>query len=198
MLSTAPASTRPTVLWVDTDHGEPYQAALKNDFHLFTTKTPDLALQYLRRSQRPADIVIADLGLPGDRAYTICRAAKATAVPPGVLVTSAEPEIVPKALAAGCDAVLLKPFPPMLLVTRLNRLRALQLRARAAAARAKSRHLGERTAHAIGRAVQEWPDTYCPYCGHHGVMSFEYASHRKYWCACLACQKVWLAPRRHQ
>lgn len=43
--------------------------------------------------------------------------------------------------------------------------------------------------------MREWPTTRCAHCDHEGVMSFEYASHRRAWYACLACKKVWMAKR---
>jgi CheY-like chemotaxis protein len=199
MISAAVASARPTVLWVDADHGDgACRTALEGHFRLLTTKIGDLALQFLHRTQKRPDVVIADLCLPDDGAYAICRAAKSLATPSIVLVPACDIERVPKALAAGCDGVLLKPFPPTLLITRLNQLRALTLVARSIAAQAKSRHLNERTAHAIDRTVQESPDTYCPDCYHHGVTSFEYARYGRAWYACLACEKVWLGPRRNR
>jgi hypothetical protein len=44
--------------------------------------------------------------------------------------------------------------------------------------------------------MRDWPTAECPYCDHEGVTSFEYASHRRTWYACLACKKVWMAKRR--
>ena len=38
--------------------------------------------------------------------------------------------------------------------------------------------------------------THCPYCSNQGVTSFEYASVRRAWYACVACKKVWIAKRQ--
>jgi len=107
-------------------------------------------------------------------------------------------ERVPDALAAGCDGVLLKPFPPNLLHARIGRL----LRARGEALKNKSRqsqlkvhHLGERSELLLGGTNRVWPNTHCPYCNHSGVTSFEFCSHRRSWYACLECKKVWIAKR---
>ena len=52
----------------------------------------------------------------------IVRAAKGLHVPATVLVMTTEVNSVPTLLEAGCDAVLLKPFAPNLLYTRVGRL----------------------------------------------------------------------------
>jgi hypothetical protein len=107
-------------------------------------------------------------------------------------------ERVPGALAAGCDAVLLKPFPPNLLHARIGRLlraRGEILKNRAVQSQLKVHHLGERSELLLGGTNRVWPNTHCPYCSHPGITSFEYCSHRRAWYACLECKKVWIAKR---
>lgn len=41
-----------------------------------------------------------------------------------------------------------------------------------------------------------WPNSHCPSCAHTGVVSFDNASYRRMWYACLACNKVWIAARQ--
>jgi hypothetical protein len=106
---------------------------------------------------------------------------------------------------AGCNGVLLKPFPPILLVTRISRLlkdhaaelkrRAAVSLGRAAYARGKAAHLVERIDLLRNGTNRVWPATHCPYCSNQGVTSFEHASMRRAWYACVACRKVWIAKR---
>ena len=127
------------------------------------------------------------------------RAAKRLPVPATVLVTTTEVEQVPDAILAGCDAVLLKPFAPNLLFARVGRLvrsRASELRYRAVRQRVRPPHLRDRTDLELAGTNQQWPETDCPYCTHHGVTSFEYTSYRRAWYACLDCKRVWLAKRQ--
>jgi DNA-binding response OmpR family regulator len=174
-----------------------YGAALNESYRVTTTKTADAALAHLARSS--PTVVATELDLGDGEGAEVCRRAKALAVPATVLVMTRQVELVPSALVAGCDGVLLKPFAPNLLHARLGRLlraRAVELQLRARRQVAKSAHLYERTELLAARTNQVWPSTHCPYCQHLGVTSFDYASHRRAWYACLACLKVWIAKRR--
>lgn len=146
---------------------------------------------------RPA-IVIVDLALPDGDGIEICRFAKALPRPPLVMVTAAAPERVPAALIAGCNSVLLKPYSPNLLCARIGRL--LQLSDCAVPSHGAVHRGGMAVvAHAaIGSVTtnQTWNDVTCPDCGRPGATSFDFASHRRMWCACLACTHVWVARRR--
>ena len=195
--ASAPA---PEVLLVDRDAAlEDYPAALSARYRLTTIRTADAALAYLDRSSPTLVATELDLG-DGDRnGEDVCRRAKALAIPATVLVMTREVERVPSALVAGCDGVLLKPFAPNLLHARLGRLlraRFVELQLRAHHQVAKSAHLLERNELLAAKTNQVWPSTHCPYCQHVGVTSFDFASHRRAWYACLACLKVWIAKRR--
>jgi DNA-binding response OmpR family regulator len=166
-----------------------YAAVLRGSYRVATTSSSDVARQFLRR-QAPG-LVITELDLPGGDGVEICREAKRLALPPPVLVTTVNADRVPDALSAGCDGVLLKPFAPNLLFSRIGRL-----------LRARSRNQGLRTAHLadgsealLSGTNRVWPNTHCPYCNHRGVTSFEFCSHRRAWYACLQCKKVWIAKR---
>jgi DNA-binding response OmpR family regulator len=193
-------SPRPTLLWVDTDRATTSHCdVLESQFRVSRPSAPLTAIDFLRRSLAPPDFVATEVAFAGGLGYEICRAAKALAIPSTVLVMTSVVELVPGAIAAGCDAVLLKPFAPNLLLSRLARLRQLRsngLRERTAIALAKSGHLLERSGGRRARTFRDWPGTSCPHCGHGGVTCFDYSSRRRAWYACLSCNKVWLAARR--
>lgn len=195
-----PSSVRPTLLWVDTDRAATTHCeVLASQFRVSRPGAPLTALDFLRRSVAAPDFVATEVTFAGGLGYEICRVAKALTVPSTVLVMTSVVELVPEAIAAGCDAVLLKPFAPNLLLSRLARLKKLRLdrlRARTALALAKSGHLLRRSEEQVARMFREWPGTACPHCRHEGVTCFEYATRRRAWFACLACKKVWLSARR--
>lgn len=105
-----------------------------------------------------------------------------------VLVTMMAPEAAPTALKAGCHGVLLKPLTLNLTTARLARL-AREMPSPEIAARLRSR-LGQ-----FG-TNRTWPDVQCPQCSAGDAVNFEYASHRRAWFACLACDAVWMGRRR--
>jgi DNA-binding response OmpR family regulator len=193
--STSPTPVSDLLLVDATPEAARYAAILRGVYRVSTTTSTAVARQFLHRHV-PA-IVITDLqGVDG---VEICREAKSLSVPPAVLVTTTQTDRVPEVLAAGCDGVLLKPFAPNLLIARIGRL----LRARSEMARAQARqlrlqtsHLADRTAELMAGTNRIWPNTYCPYCNHAGVTSFEFCSHRRAWYACLQCRKVWIARRQ--
>jgi CheY-like chemotaxis protein len=194
------SSVRPTLLWVDTDHAtNTHCDVLASQFRVSRPGPPLTAIDFLRRSVAPPDFVATEVAFAGGLGYEICRVAKALAVPSTVLIMTSVVELVPGAIAAGCDAVLLKPFAPNLLLSRLARLKRLRfsgLRARTARALAKSGHLINRSAEGAMGTFRNWPRTSCPHCRHEGVTCFEYATRRRAWYACVACNKAWLAARR--
>jgi CheY-like chemotaxis protein len=161
---------------------------------VITRAVADATRQLL--NARPS-IVVTELVLPDGDGAEICRTAKALPCPPLVIVTTATPERVPGALIAGCNAVLLKPYAPNLLCTRIGRLRQLSERA---GAMHRVRHR-EDIAVALYAAAsvttnQVWNDIQCPRCGRPGATGFDFASHRRMWCACLGCEHVWVNRRR--
>jgi DNA-binding response OmpR family regulator len=198
--ATHSSNVRPTLLWVDTDRATTTHCdVLASQFRVSRPGAPLTALDFLRRSIAAPDFVATEVTFAGGLGYEICRVAKALAVPSTVLVMTSVVELVPQAITAGCDAVLLKPFAPNLLLSRLARLKQLRfdsLRARTAIALAKSDHLLKRSDQGNAQMFEEWPSTSCPYCRHAGATCFEYSSRRRAWYACLACNKVWLAARR--
>jgi DNA-binding response OmpR family regulator len=172
-------------------------AALRGTYRVAATGSADVAKQFLRR-HAPA-LVVTELNLVGADGAEICREAKSQPLSPPVLVTTSLTERVPDALAAGCDAVLLKPFPPNLLHARIGRLlraRGEILKNRARQHQLKAQHLGERSELLLAGTNRVWPNTQCPYCDHSGVTSFEFCSRRRAWYACLECKKVWIAKRQ--
>ena len=81
-----------------------------------------------------------------------------------------------------------------MIVTRTTLEDGPGLRARSAHLRNKGAHLAERVELLKLGIIQEWPAASCPYCAH-PVTSFDYASLRRAWYACVQCKKVWLAKR---
>jgi DNA-binding response OmpR family regulator len=201
MLNTFAPSTPPLppeILLIDADANvAPFIGALRDKYHVTTTSSGESALHQLTRLK--PSLLITDLAVSEVSGTELCRAAKSIDPVPAVLVTTDQVELVPDAIEAGCDAVLLKPFAPNLLYARIGRLlraRSEALRQRAHRQWAKSMHLSERSALLQAGTNRTWPETYCPYCNHEGVTSFEFASHRRSWYACLTCKKVWLAKRQ--
>jgi len=82
----------------------------------------------------------------------------------------------------------LKPITVNLVAARLGRL-CREMPAAAAVSR-------------LGVTLQQWgtnrtwPEVHCPQCNEGSAVCFEYSSHRRSWYACLACDHVWLGPRR--
>jgi DNA-binding response OmpR family regulator len=177
---------------------ESYAPSLRPNFDVSAVSTVREALLEIER-KRPA-FVITELRLPDGNGVDICRAGMASMHRPTMLVTTDATEMVPAAITAGCDGVLLKPFAPNLLYARLGRLRrdAQTVRARSALQLAKSAHLRERSDGLVTGTNRVWPNSHCPSCDHNGVVSFDYASHRRMWYACLACEKVWIARRQEE
>jgi DNA-binding response OmpR family regulator len=200
--TSAPAAVSPVpvadLLLVDSSpEGAAVANVLRGTYRVAATGSVDVARQFLHR-HTPA-LVVTELDLGGADGVEICREAKSLPVPPPVLVTTSVTERVPDALAAGCDGVLLKPFPPNLLYTRIGRLLRAQsaaLRDRARNQRLRADHLSERSGMLLSGTNRVWPNTHCPYCSHAGVISFEFCSHRRAWYACLECKKVWIAKRQ--
>ena len=174
-----------------------YVEALRgHKFIVNVTPHHDTALQYLQRAD--PDLIVTGTTLEDGSGLDICRAAKAKRLPPSVLVVTPRPEDAPDALLAGCDGILLKPFTANLVVNRTSRLlraRFDQLRVRSARVRNKGAHLRELSELLKLGITREWPATSCPYCAHQSVTSFDYASLRRAWYACVQCKKVWLAKR---
>ena len=174
-----------------------YMPALSRHYNVTVATTTENALRAMQGTT--PTMVVTELVLPDGMGTSVCRAAKALPHPSSVLITTRDVDRVPDALAVGCDAVLLKPFAPNLLIARLSRLgrvRSAQLQARSMRQRANVRHLHERSELLFSGTNCHWPNTHCPYCTHQGVTSFEFMSYRRAWYACLACRKVWMAPRQ--
>ena len=174
-----------------------YLPTLSQHYNVTVASTTENALRAIQGT-RPT-VVVTELVLPDGTGTSVCRAAKSLPDPPSVLITTQDVDRVPDALEAGCDAVLLKPFAPNLLITRLSRLtqvRSQKLRARSMRQRAKAAHLHERSDMLLHGTNCHWPDTHCPYCTHQGVTSFEFMSYRRAWYACLVCRRVWVARRQ--
>jgi DNA-binding response OmpR family regulator len=187
-------AARPELLLVDSHEScAAHVPHLRAQYRVTLAHTVDSASTAMARST-PA-LVVSELELPDGPADELCRRAKHLPVPATVMVTTASPERVPAALAAGCDGVLLKPFAPNLLHARLGRLlrhryTQLHVRESANACQAAYRAAGS-TALEVG-TNRVWRGLHCPRCERGGVVSFDHASHQRHWFACLSCTHVWV------
>lgn len=161
---------RPSLLFVD-PAGDAVVAALQRSFEVTAVASQERAVRALRTFH--PTLVVTELTLPDGDGVEVCRESKTLpADPPLVLVTTATAARVPDALVAGCDSVLVKPFPPNLLYTRVG----LLLRQ-------------------PGAATVAWRDVRCPSCLQGGAVSFDTARGRRLWYACLKCHEVWIGAR---
>jgi DNA-binding response OmpR family regulator len=200
MLSEAPrleAVDRVSILLVDPDTDR-YLPSLRSRFEVSAVSSEEQAIRALRTFQ--PTLVVTELTLPDGDGVSVCRHSKSfTANPPVVLVTTTAPERVPEALLVGCDGILLKPFAPNLLHTRIARLlrqRAKVLQDRAVWERARNTYLIEHSHLVMAGTNIVCQDACCPSCGQSGIINFDSAGLRRMWYACLPCRKVWLGLKR--
>lgn len=187
-----------SILFVDPGVEDSYLPMLRRRFEVTAVASEEQAIRALKAFQ--PTLLITELALPEGDGISLCRHSKSSeANSPSVLAMTSIPERVPEALKAGCDAVLMKPFAPNLLYSRIGlllRLRAKALQERAMWQRVKSAYLIDRSHRIMAGTNVVCHEAVCPSCGQGGAVSFDAASHRRMWYACLPCEKVWMAPRR--
>jgi DNA-binding response OmpR family regulator len=192
------AADQISILFVDPGAEDSYLPMLRRRFEVTAVPSEEQAVRALRAFQ--PTMVITELALPDGDGVSLCRQSKAFPDdPPSVLAMTSTPERAPEALKAGCDAILMKPFAPNLLYARIGlllRLRAKALQERAMWQRAKSAYLIEHTHRDMAGTNVVHQDAVCPSCEQGGAVSFDAASHRRMWYACLPCEKVWMAAAR--
>jgi CheY-like chemotaxis protein len=155
-------------------------------FTRIAARTTTEAIRLIER-WRPR-VAAIDWDLPDEfDGAAISSAARQTAFT-AILGTTAKPERAPAAIKAGSHAVLLKPFSPNLIAARVGRL-CREVPTVPAALRAAA-------ALQLCGTNRTWSDMACPTCSQTGAVGFEFASHRRTWYACLACDGVWLGARR--
>jgi len=218
--STAAPTIHHEVLLIEAEpRAAEYAAVLRQTYRVVSTANGDVARQYLVKGA--PSLVVADMDGMAEAA-DIIRTAKKPLTPATVLVIATDVERIPELLQAGCDAVLLRPFAPNLLYARIGRLlraRTEQQRLRTRQDHIPSRHIpGNGDGHVPGNGDghipgngdgrgdgdpslaattnRVWANVACPSCQQNGVVSFEFASHRRAWYACLGCKGVWMAKRR--
>ena len=190
-ITPAPVTTHELLIVEEEPIASLHAHMLRATYRVATTANSDVAVQYVTKGA--PTMVVLDLDAVGDGATAICRAAKAAALPPTTLVIASQADAVPAVLRAGCDAVLLKPFAPNLLYTRLGRL----LRTRTDGLRARARASGRTDGSGpLATTNRVWPETTCPTCDRPGAVSFEFSSHRRAWYACVGCMAVWVGKRQ--
>jgi CheY-like chemotaxis protein len=152
----------------------------------FTTMAAHTTAEAIEAIERIRPRVLAiDWDLPAIDGIALCRLA-AQLASPTLLVTTGSVERVPAAIKAGCHSVLLKPFSLNLAAARFGRL---------------CRELSVSMSPAVRAVVERgtnrtMPDIVCPRCGGTGATSFDHASYRRAWYACLPCEHVWLGARQ--
>ena len=149
-------------------------------FDTVSTCSVDEGLSALRRNT-PA-LVVVDTMVRESGAGVVCRAAKQIVPTAAVLVTTADIAAVPAMIAAGCDSVLVHPFSPNLLFTRLGRLFPARLEDGAV-----------RACHGFVPTNRIW-EASCPTCGRSGIVSFDAVGIRRWWFACTGCAHTWIGP----
>ena len=171
--------------------GDRFAPALQHTFRVAVVPTVDEAIDVISRS-KPA-LVVTRVAAGDDDGIAVCTAAKQAVPSAAVLVTTPDPPLVPHALKAGCDGVLLEPFAPNLMYARIGRLmRQASLNGQTAIAKTHRR----RAPVPPGRGTNRFcADQACPRCATPGVTTFEFESHRRAWCACVHCDHVWVARR---
>jgi CheY-like chemotaxis protein len=186
-----------SILFVDPG-ADSFLPVLRRHFEVTAVSSEAQALRALKAFE--PTLVITELQLPDGDGVAVCRHSKAgEAGATLVLATTSEPARVPEALKAGCDGVLMKPFPPNLLYTRVGRL--LRMREKELNDRAMWQHARSKFNMVYGPLVTAGTnvvcdDAVCPSCGRGGGVGFDAASHRRMWYACLPCGHVWMA-RHH-
>src|SRR4029078_4816559 len=79
-----------------------------------------------RIEAEPPDIVLVDIGMPGRSGYEVAQHIKQSPrlkhIPVLLLAGAWEPVDQARAVAAGCDGVLAKPFEPQLVIARVKEL----------------------------------------------------------------------------
>jgi DNA-binding response OmpR family regulator len=183
-----------SILLVDPGGAEALLPGLRSRYEVTSAASEEQAVRALRTFQ--PSLVVTELALADGDGVSVCRASKACdANPPSVLAMTARPERVPEALIAGCDGVLVKPFAPNLLYTRISlllRQRAKALKERALWQRARCAYLIEHSNSVMAGTNVVCHDACCPSCGQSGIINFDSAGRKRAWYACLPCRKVWL------
>jgi CheY-like chemotaxis protein len=159
---------RISILFVDPETAERHLPSLRTRYEVSVVSSADQAVRALR-TFRPT-LVITELALHDGDGVDICRQSKSFgAFSPWVLATTAAHERVAEALLAGCDSVLLKPYAPALLHTRIGRLLRQQF-----------------PTHTLSS------DSFCPSCGLGNVVGFDSSGQHRVWYSCLRCRNVWV------
>ena len=121
-----------------------------------------------RLQAEPVDIVLADIGMPERSGYEVAAFVKGNPglshIPVVLLSGAFEPLDEYRAREVGCDGVLMKPFEPQMVITRVRELlasaRRPDLPATARSASGPAPAQPDTSAEAGARAVPGSPDTY--------------------------------------
>src|SRR5579864_1246499 len=134
----------------------------EEDIRVISVDDGEQALQAIERDD--PDIVLADVGMPRLDGYSVSSHVKTSPqwqhIPVLLLAGAFEPSDEDRARAARCDGVLVKPFEPRLLVSRVQELLEAARARQAATASARAAALDADGAESTGeaaRVVLAWP-----------------------------------------
>jgi DNA-binding response OmpR family regulator len=167
------------LLAVATDDVDQYPSEQSRAIAAHTT--PDALGRFARLRPR---VVVIDWDCPEIDGRALCRVAARAIDAPVVMATIRLVQQVPEALKAGCQAILLKPFPRNLAAARLGRLR------REASFPPAIQAMFPRGTNRTCRSVA------CPSCRAGSAVAFDHASQHETWYACLTCDHVWRGHRQ--
>lgn len=72
-------------------------------------------------SERPADLVVLDVMMPGSNGFVVCKALRKVSTVPIIMLTARDSDLdYATGLDLGSDDYLIKPFSPMALVKRIE------------------------------------------------------------------------------
>jgi CheY-like chemotaxis protein len=134
----------------------------EQDIRVVAVDDGEQALQSIARDQ--PDIVLADVGVPRLDGYSVSSHVKSSPqlqhIPVLLLAGAFEPVDADRARAARCDGVLVKPFEPRLLVSRVHELLEASSARQAVAASVRAMAFRGEEATSMGesaRVVLAWP-----------------------------------------
>jgi CheY-like chemotaxis protein len=150
--------------------------------------------------QEPPTLIVTELRLPDVSGADLCRQIRQQSPTVPIVAVTASVHLIPGAVRAGCDVVILKPALPQAIELRI---RSALARAHAQAARERSRlalvkaaQLTRRSEALTDHGMRTWPTVLCPQCHYAGVVGVDRTDDGRWLYACTACEQVWFGGRK--